>query len=137
MYYMYLVDRIGGSDVVRRAVMRAPGGSFADPAFVEAGTRVQELVKAGAFAQGFNGLDYDIGASRRLLYSGRAAMELIGSWEASTVKAENPAFYSGKHCHFFVRRDGPQFSFLIGACNQIAVRIKIHAVGAPGRLHEC
>ncbi|MDN7183044.1 extracellular solute-binding protein [Caballeronia sp. SEWSISQ10-4 2] len=94
MYYMYLVDRIGGSDVVRRAVMRAPGGSFADPAFVEAGARVQELVKAGAFAQGFNGLDYDIGASRRLLYSGRAAMELIGSWEASTVKAENPAFYS-------------------------------------------
>ncbi|CAG4904316.1 hypothetical protein R54767_03063 [Paraburkholderia gardini] len=78
MYYMYLVDRIGGPEVFRKAVDRAPGGSFADPAFVEAGKYIQELVKAGAFAKGFNGLDYDVGASRRLLYSGRAAMELMG-----------------------------------------------------------
>ncbi|MEJ0002822.1 MAG: extracellular solute-binding protein [Pararobbsia sp.] len=44
-------------------------GSFASPTFVEAGKRLQELVKMGAFAPGFNGLDYDTGASRRLLYS--------------------------------------------------------------------
>ncbi|TKC92692.1 extracellular solute-binding protein [Trinickia terrae] len=93
MYYMYLVDRIGGPDVFRKAADRAPGGSFADPAFIEAGRYIQQLVKAGAFAQGFNGLDYDIGASRRLLYSGRAAMELMGGWEASTIQKENPGFY--------------------------------------------
>jgi raffinose/stachyose/melibiose transport system substrate-binding protein len=94
MYYMYLVDRIGGPEVFRKAVDRAPGGSFADPAFVEAGKYIQQLVKAGAFAQGYNGLDYDVGASRRLLYSGRAAMELMGGWEASTIQNENPAFAS-------------------------------------------
>jgi raffinose/stachyose/melibiose transport system substrate-binding protein len=99
MYYMYLVDRLGGPDVFRKAVDRSPGGSFNDPVFVEAGKYIQQLVKAGAFAQGYNGLDYDIGASRRLLYSGRAAMELMGGWEASTIQKENPAFY--KNLDFF------------------------------------
>lgn len=93
MYYMYLVDRLGGPGVFQRAADGAPGGSFADPVFVEAGKYIQDLVKAGAFAPGYNGLDYDIGASRRLLYSGRAAMELMGTWEASTIRKENPSFY--------------------------------------------
>lgn len=93
MYFVYLVDRIGGSDVFEKAAARAPGASFTDPVFVEAGKRLQELVKAGAFAQGYNGLDYDVGGSRRLLYSGRAAMELMGTWEAATIRNENPAFY--------------------------------------------
>ncbi|KPC49573.1 extracellular solute-binding protein [Amantichitinum ursilacus] len=94
MYYMYLVDRIGGADTFRDAVTRKNGGSFAAPAFVEAGKRIQELVKAGAFAPGFNGLDYDVGASRRLMYSGKAAMQLMGSWEPSTIQNENPGFVS-------------------------------------------
>jgi raffinose/stachyose/melibiose transport system substrate-binding protein len=98
MYYMYLVDRIGGPDVVRAALDGA-GKGFDDPAFVEAGKYIQQLVKAGAFAQGYNGLDYDVGASRRLLYSGRAAMELMGGWEASTIQSENPAF--SKKLDFF------------------------------------
>lgn len=93
MYYMYLVDRLGGPGVFQRAAAGAAGGSFADPVFVEAGKYIQDLVKAGAFAPGYNGLDYDLGASRRLLYSGRAAMELIGTWEASTIRKENPSFY--------------------------------------------
>lgn len=93
MYYMYIADRLGGPSVFRKAVDRAPGGSFADPVFVEAGKYIQQLVKAGGFAQGYNGLDYDVGASRRLLYSGKAAMELMGGWEASTIQNENPAFY--------------------------------------------
>lgn len=99
MYYMYLVDRLGGAEVFRKAVSRAPGGSFADPVFIEAGKRLQDLVKAGAFAQGFNGLEYDTGASRRLLYSGKAAMELIGSWTLSNVRNENPGFL--KQLDFF------------------------------------
>lgn len=93
MYYMYLVDRLGGPSVFQRAAAGAAGGSFADPAFVEAGKYIQDLVKAGAFAPGYNGLDYDLGGSRRLLYSGRAAMELMGTWEASTIRKENPSFY--------------------------------------------
>ena len=98
MYYMYLVDRIGGPQVVSDA-LAGKGKGFEDPAFIEAGRRIQELVKAGAFAPGINGLDYDSGASRRLLYSGKAAMELMGAWEASTIANEDPAF--SKDLDFF------------------------------------
>ena len=93
MYYGYLVDRIGGPDVFANAAERKNGGSFEDPAFVEAGKRLQELVKAGAFEKGYNGLDWDVGGARRLLYAGKAAMELMGTWEASTIKNENPDFF--------------------------------------------
>lgn len=99
IYYMYLVDRLGGPEVFRRAANRSPGGSFADPVFIEAGKYLQELVRAGAFAQGYNGLDYDVGASRKLLYSGKAAMELMGSWQLSDIKNENPEF--AKKVDFF------------------------------------
>ncbi|GGR28302.1 extracellular solute-binding protein [Deinococcus ruber] len=99
MYYGYLVDRIGGPDVFKNAVLRTNGGSFANPAFVKAGQMIQDLVKAGAFAQGYNGLDYDSGASRQLLYSGRAAMELMGTWELATIQNENPTF--AKNVGFF------------------------------------
>jgi raffinose/stachyose/melibiose transport system substrate-binding protein len=92
MVYMYLVDRIGGGEAFRKAASRAPGGSFADPVFVEAGRMLQDMVKSGAFAQGFNGLDYGVGGSRRLLYSGKAAMTVMGTWEVSAAKNENPEF---------------------------------------------
>ncbi|HTJ95810.1 MAG TPA: extracellular solute-binding protein [Pararobbsia sp.] len=91
MYFMTLADRIGGPQPFINAVNRS--GSFEDPTFIEAGKRLQELVKMGAFAPGFNGLDYDTGAQRRLLYADKAAMELIGSWEISAFKSENPEFY--------------------------------------------
>ncbi|SFD16734.1 extracellular solute-binding protein [Tropicimonas isoalkanivorans] len=92
MYFVYLADRIGGPETFLNAAERAPGGSFEDPTFIKAGEMLQDLVKAGGFARGYNGLDYDIGGSRRLLYSGRAAMELMGTWEFSTIANENPDF---------------------------------------------
>ncbi len=99
MYYGYLVDRLGGPTVFRQAASRAAGGSFSDPVFVKAGQMLQDLVKAGGFVQGYNGLDYDSGATRQLLYGGRAAMELMGTWEISTIKNENPNFL--KNLDFF------------------------------------
>ncbi|SMB78928.1 extracellular solute-binding protein [Deinococcus hopiensis] len=92
MFYAYLVDRIGGPNAFKNAALRENGGHFTDPAFVRAGQMVQELVKAGAFVQGYNGLDYDSGVSRQLLYSGKAAMELMGTWELGTINNENPEF---------------------------------------------
>lgn len=93
MFYGYLVDRIGGPEAFADAAQRKDGGSFDSPAFVEAGKRLQDLVKMGAFQKGYNGLDYDVGGSRRLLYTDKAAMELMGTWEASTIKNENPEFF--------------------------------------------
>ena len=92
MWYMYLVDRIGGSDVFASAANRL-GGTFEDPAFVQAGEMIQELVEMGAFIEGFNGLDYDTGQSRIPMYAGQAAMQLMGSWEIGNFLSENPDFY--------------------------------------------
>jgi raffinose/stachyose/melibiose transport system substrate-binding protein len=94
MFYMYLVDRLGGPEVFAKAANRLEGGTFEDPVFVQAGQMVQDLVNRGGFVEGFNGLDYDTGQSRMPLYAGQAAMELMGSWQISTYKAENPDFYA-------------------------------------------
>lgn len=92
MYYMYLVDRIAGPEVFASAANRT-GGSFEDPAFVQAGQMIQDLVNMGAFNEGFNGLDYDTGQGRMLVYANEAAMELMGSWEIGNFLSENPDFY--------------------------------------------
>ncbi len=99
MYYMYLVDRLGGPEVFANAATRS-GGSFEDPVFVEAGKMVQDLVNMGAFNEGFNGLDYDTGQSRQLLYAGKAAMELMGSWQLATMASENPDFAANNLAFF-------------------------------------
>lgn len=91
MYYMYIVDRLGGPEVFASAANRT-GGTFNDPVFVEAGKMVQDLVNMGAFNEGFNGLDYDTGQSRQLMYAGKAAMEVMGSWQLPTMRSENPDF---------------------------------------------
>jgi raffinose/stachyose/melibiose transport system substrate-binding protein len=93
MYYMYLVDRLGGPEVFASAANRT-GGSFEDPVFVQAGEMVQQLVEMGAFNEGFNGLDYDTGQGRMLMYANQAAMELMGGWEISNFLAENEDFYN-------------------------------------------
>lgn len=90
MYYMYLVDRIGGASAFKDAAART--GSFENDAFTQAGNTIQDWVKKEYFNKGFNGLDEDSGQSRTLLYSGKAAMTLMGSWFISTVGGENKAF---------------------------------------------
>ncbi|HSK24115.1 MAG TPA: extracellular solute-binding protein [Egicoccus sp.] len=92
MYYMYLVDRLGGPEVFTSAATRT-GGSFEDPVFIEAGERLQELIEIGAFNEGINALSWDAGESRQLLYAGEAAMELMGNWNINIFKGENEEFF--------------------------------------------
>jgi raffinose/stachyose/melibiose transport system substrate-binding protein len=93
MYYMYLVDRLGGPEAFEAAATRS-GGSFEDDVFVRAGEMLQDLVDRDAFNEGFNGLDWGAGQSRALMYSGNAAMELMGNWTVGIVLAENEDFYN-------------------------------------------
>ncbi|WP_069998591.1 extracellular solute-binding protein [Cellulosilyticum sp. I15G10I2] len=92
MYYMYLVERFGGTSVFAAAANRDAGGTFEHEAFKYAGDKIQEWVKKGYFNEGFNGLDEDSGQSRTLLYNDSAAMHLMGSWFLSTAQGENPEF---------------------------------------------
>lgn len=89
-YLNYLVERIAGEDYLTQVL--AGQASFTDPSFVEVGKRLQELVNAGAFQNGFNGVDWDSGGSRQLLYAGKAAMELMGNWLPPIVAGESKGF---------------------------------------------
>lgn len=77
LWYMYLADRIGGNEVLNKAIDRT--GSFEDPALVSAAEEIQNLVSESAFNKGFNGMSNDEGKSEFL--NGNAAMYLMGTWE--------------------------------------------------------
>jgi raffinose/stachyose/melibiose transport system substrate-binding protein len=90
MWYDYLVDRIGGSTAFTSAALRT-GGKFTDPAFIKAGEMIQDLIEAGGFVKGYNGLSYDNSQQRAPLYAGKAAMQLMGNWEYYGFAADNKA----------------------------------------------
>ncbi len=92
MYYQYFATRFGGTKPFIDAA--AGTGSFENDAFKYAGDQIQKWVKAGYFNEGFNGMDDDSGQARQLLYTGKAAMDLMGSWFSSTVYGENKDFMS-------------------------------------------
>ncbi|KMK78025.1 extracellular solute-binding protein [Alkalihalobacillus pseudalcaliphilus] len=77
MWYMYLADRIGGSDTLTNAIERT--GSFEDPALVEAAAKVQELVENDAFVSGFNGLADE--EAKSMFMNEQSAMYMIATWD--------------------------------------------------------
>lgn len=91
LYLIYFADRIAGHELFDSAFART-GRGFDDPAYVRAGEMIQELVQRNAFPEGFNGLNYDTGQARALLYSGKAAMMLMTSGFISNVRDEAPEF---------------------------------------------
>lgn len=91
MYEEYLVDRIGGPEPFQR-VLRGESGAWSDPAFLEANGMIQDLVKMDAFPKGYTSLDYDTGESSQLLFTGRAAMQLMGAWDYGNFLSDAPEF---------------------------------------------
>ena len=90
-YWVYLATRIGGREAFESAYSRA--GSFTDPAFVEAGARLKELVDLQPFQAGFLGAGYP--DHQVVMANGQAAMELMGQWApgANSGVAEDSALY--------------------------------------------
>lgn len=79
MWIQYLTDRIGGPEVFQ-AVLDGEEGAWSDPAIVEATTKIQELVDAGAFGDSFGSVNADQNADTALVHTGKAAFVLQGSW---------------------------------------------------------
>jgi raffinose/stachyose/melibiose transport system substrate-binding protein len=77
LWYMYLADRIAGSDTLKMATNGK--GSFEDPGLIKAAAEVQTLVDMNAFNKGFNGLSNDEGKSE--FVNEKAALYLTGTWE--------------------------------------------------------
>ncbi|MBO0587347.1 extracellular solute-binding protein [Sporosarcina sp. E16_8] len=90
-YLMNFAARIGGPDLFNSAFKRE-GKGFDDPAYVQAGEYIQELVKRNAFNPGFNGVPYDEGQGRQLFYSGQAAMMDMTISMLNNIRDEAPEF---------------------------------------------
>jgi raffinose/stachyose/melibiose transport system substrate-binding protein len=94
MYLEYLTDRIGGPAVADAIQVGTPG-AWKNPAVVQALTDIQQLVKAGAFQKGYDALHYSGGGSDALVYSGKAAMQLMGDWDISSLLGLDKSFVTG------------------------------------------
>ena len=98
MYYMYLVARYGGPEIISDAYDGT--GSLVCDATIFAGEKIEEWVEKGYFPDGVNSLSPDNGDDRALLYTG-AGMMLHGSWQVASIKSENPDFYENLGCFAF------------------------------------
>ena len=91
MMFICLATRIGGLEPFQAAV--AGTGSFEDDCFIQAGEIMQDWVRKGYFPEGVNSLNEDDGQARQLMYQGKAAMLLNGSWYTGTFPSDSKEFY--------------------------------------------
>ncbi len=103
MYYMYLVARHGGPEIISKAYDGT--GSLVNDSTKFAGDKIREWAKKGYFPDGVNSLSPDNGDDRALLYKG-AGMMLHGAWQVSSIKEENPEFYENLGAFPFPSLDG-------------------------------
>lgn len=91
MYIAYLVNRLAGPEPFQRVLANEPE-AWSHTAFIEANTMIQDLVSIGAFPEGFTSLNFNTGQSTSLLYTDRAAMQLMGSWDYENILSNAPEF---------------------------------------------
>ncbi|MBB6569999.1 extracellular solute-binding protein [Kribbella sandramycini] len=96
MWLEFLFDRIGGSSVFQAIFEQTPG-SWSDPAALKALGELQNLIKAGGFIKGFSSITADSNADQALLFTGKAAMMLHGSWTYGNMKSSGGDFVTGGH----------------------------------------
>ncbi|MGE0214723.1 extracellular solute-binding protein [Mycolicibacterium sp.] len=93
MWLEFLFDRIGGPEVFA-AAYNGEKNAWSNPAAIDALTKVQDLIKADGFVRGFSSITADSNADQALLYTGKAAMMLHGSWTYSAMAADGGDFVS-------------------------------------------
>ena len=91
MWLEFLFDRIGGPEVFQ-AVFDGEKDAWSNPAAIDALTKMQDLVKANGFIKGFSSITADSNADQALLYTGKAAMMLHGTWTYGSMKADGGDF---------------------------------------------
>jgi raffinose/stachyose/melibiose transport system substrate-binding protein len=91
MWLEFLLDRTAGSEVFDN-VFAGKAGSWSDPAVLDMLTKIQDLVKANGFIKGFSSITADSNADQALLYTGRAAMMLHGSWSYGIQQSQGGNF---------------------------------------------
>lgn len=92
--FIYLSMRKGGVDVFTKAYNREAGYTFEDPSYIWAGEQIQKMIQEGWYPQGVNGINYDTGGSRMMVYSNMAAMIVQTTGFVSNAEIENPEFFA-------------------------------------------
>ena len=93
MWLEFLFDRTGGPGIFQ-AVFDGEKDAWSNPDAIAALTKVQDLVKANGFIKGFSSITADSNADQALLYTGKAAMMLHGSWTYGSMSADGGDFVS-------------------------------------------
>ncbi|MEU6711979.1 extracellular solute-binding protein [Nonomuraea sp. NPDC046802] len=99
MWLEFLFDRISGPEVFQ-AVFDAEKDAWSNPTAIDALTKMQDLIKANGFIKGFSSITADSNADQALLYTGKAAMMLHGSWTYGSMSTDGGDFVSGGNLGF-------------------------------------
>jgi raffinose/stachyose/melibiose transport system substrate-binding protein len=94
MWLEFLLDRAAGPDVFE-AVFNGEKNAWSNPAVLDMLTKVQDLVKANGFIKGFSSITADSNADQALLFTGKAAMMLHGTWTYGSMKQQGGDFVTG------------------------------------------
>jgi raffinose/stachyose/melibiose transport system substrate-binding protein len=86
-----MLDRNAGSEVFDNVFAGKPS-AWSDPAVLDMLTKIQDLVKNKAFIRGFSSITADSNADQALLYTGKAAMMVHGSWSYGIQQANGGDF---------------------------------------------
>jgi xylobiose transport system substrate-binding protein len=87
----YLVDRLGGPDIFKK-IAAGDWSEWSNPAVLQTAEMIRDLVNAGAFGTDYASVSYGAGGTSTLLYTGKAAMCLMGSWEYATQQGFSASF---------------------------------------------
>jgi raffinose/stachyose/melibiose transport system substrate-binding protein len=98
MWPEYLALRSGGSSAGKAVVAGHPGNSNA---VVSAGDLSVQLLQQDPFEPGFLGVSYVAGGPTTLVGTGKAAMELQGSWDFGNFQSKTPDVLNQNNLGFF------------------------------------
>lgn len=91
MWFEYVYDRVAGPGLFEKA-LAGDKSAWSSAASLKALGMLKQLIDAGAFGSNFDSVKFTDGGSPALLAKGKAAFELMGSWEYSTQQSGNPDF---------------------------------------------
>ncbi len=125
MYYDYLLYAYGGPHIREDATFVRNGVTWASPPFVEAAQQLKNLIDAGYFQPGFNGVDDN--QQEALLLQGKAAMTMMGSWFVGIAEGSGP---KGFQLGFFTFPTPPHAKYATGAGGGLVMGYDIYAISA-------
>ncbi|MEU2111013.1 ABC transporter substrate-binding protein [Streptomyces sp. NPDC059544] len=91
MWFQYVYDRVAGPELFRKA-LSGDKSAWESADSKKALGMIKELVDAGAFGTNYDSVKFTDGGSPALLATGKAAFELMGSWEYATQQDAHPDF---------------------------------------------